>query len=851
MAKLKIISNPYKKEIHYQKWQADYDNWVDIDYTNCKNSKLLKKELTSGFFPFCVTKILDAIAEEYSADGESIQIIFDGSDDEFIELEAACKCVKNNFSVQRSNIRLDNARDILPEVKKLFQEMNSLIMQSVSNQEIIEKELNRFTDASSDIVPICVFGNYSTGKSTFINALVGNEILPSGTEPITAKIYKITRSKYQDRALVKCQYKNQNITVIFTNIETKFEYEASNDFLDALKSGLEGMNDVNIALRINKALNIINNFENNLDEVYISDLIEVEMPFSNGVLAQSQHPFVLFDTPGSNSASNAKHLTVLKSAMANMTNGLPIFLSTPDALDSTDNENLYKIIREMKELDNRFTMIVVNKADVPGLQRKEASESEENSILSQSVPRNLYSGGLFYVSSILGLGFKNQGKFINDTSEETYKDQVYKYNNPNEQRYKTLYSYNIMPAQLKQRSFEEASAVKDLVYANSGLFSVETEIENFAGKYSSYNKCVQSQMFLTKVIELTANEIKQEKEKCDGYRQSIKDKLEDDKKKLIEKLEKTSSNEQQEFDNGYSLYMNIYLDNIEKTFSEQELNVQLEQLTKEYMDKLGYDEIQNGINEAINDIGSNLNNRINNASKKMNINAFKTIFSGAVSDVANAKDMYMVKKDIRHQINKAVADNLLKNVSTDFSDQCEKTAKLLNQKSQDYWTEKTKNLKYILAKIVSGSEVLTDERREELEKIIIKYEELKFKDIPTEKIFDKGNFQYNIKFGEHVFWQSDHLKLAKLAKTYNSNFAESVESYYKTIEKSHFESAHTWIQSLLDEIYKNIVKYSPELSKQAEQIKNITNEISMWEQRKNKLDDYKEKLSSMMDWKSI
>lgn len=40
MAKLKIISNPYKKEIRYQKWQDNGAQWIDIDYSNCKNSKL-------------------------------------------------------------------------------------------------------------------------------------------------------------------------------------------------------------------------------------------------------------------------------------------------------------------------------------------------------------------------------------------------------------------------------------------------------------------------------------------------------------------------------------------------------------------------------------------------------------------------------------------------------------------------------------------------------------------------------------------------------------------------------------------------------------------------------------------
>lgn len=52
MARLKIISNPYRKEIRYQKWQEATESWVDIDYSNSKNSKLLKQELTTGFFPF-------------------------------------------------------------------------------------------------------------------------------------------------------------------------------------------------------------------------------------------------------------------------------------------------------------------------------------------------------------------------------------------------------------------------------------------------------------------------------------------------------------------------------------------------------------------------------------------------------------------------------------------------------------------------------------------------------------------------------------------------------------------------------------------------------------------------------
>ena len=56
-----------------------------------------------------------------------------------------------------------------------------------------------------------------------------------------------------------------------------------------------------------------------------------------------------------------------------MTNGLPILVATPDSLVSNDNENLYHLMLEMDELDNRFTMIVVNKADSAGIQRRGAT----------------------------------------------------------------------------------------------------------------------------------------------------------------------------------------------------------------------------------------------------------------------------------------------------------------------------------------------------------------------------------------------------------------------------------------------------------------------------------------------
>lgn len=46
MTKIKIISNPYKKEIKYQNWNERTSSWEDITVESDPNSKLISKGST-------------------------------------------------------------------------------------------------------------------------------------------------------------------------------------------------------------------------------------------------------------------------------------------------------------------------------------------------------------------------------------------------------------------------------------------------------------------------------------------------------------------------------------------------------------------------------------------------------------------------------------------------------------------------------------------------------------------------------------------------------------------------------------------------------------------------------------
>ncbi len=72
--------------------------------------------------------------------------------------------------------------------------------------------------------------------------------------------------------------------------------------------------------------------------------------------------------------------------MEDLSNGLPIFVSEYDSMDSTDNDKLYQDINNMAELDNRFTMIIVNKADAASLKKTGLTEDDRDRILSLAIP---------------------------------------------------------------------------------------------------------------------------------------------------------------------------------------------------------------------------------------------------------------------------------------------------------------------------------------------------------------------------------------------------------------------------------------------------------------------------------
>lgn len=846
MAKIKIISNPYQKMTVFQCWDEALKQWHSIDADSNADSKLLCDELCVGFFPFKAKKIIDVIVSEYSVNGEKIEVIFEGTDDEYLELYSICSQDDYSASVtlSKSGRYLENARDILPDVIDIFKELSPLVAESVSDKDKIKRELEKFSDASNDVIPICVIGNYSSGKSTFINALIGYELLPSSDEPTTAKIYKISQSKQPDRATIKFEYDLKSVRIRFNPDSYKFLTDPEENLLAVkLSKILDGIAAEPIPIKLSKVLETINGFANHEKDEAISDLIEIETPFDDdGLWGKIWNNFVIFDTPGSNSASNIKHYQVLQTALEGLSNGLPIFVSEYDSLDSMDNDRLYQDINNMAELDNRFTMIIVNKADAASLKKTGLSDDDRDRILNLAIPRQLYSGGIYFVSSIMGLGSKNDENFIEEHNAEVFEDQKNKYTDSTSRFYKQLYRYNILPAQIKRKYDMLSERHKNLLYANSGLYSVEQAIETFASIYSHYNKCQQSKLFLGKVIQITFDEITDAKQKKEAYRERIHANLEKEKKDLINRLETHSTEAETGYQQDYAAAMDEFVKAATTTYESSELadlEASYRQAKAEEKDIEGRRE---DVRESTKSFVDNLGRNFANTFRERNLSALKKIGADFTEGFKDIIDNYNELTETRKDAEQASSDALIETVRNIFTTNFSGAQVFLEKTSREYWAARTEQLKLALSQIVTNSSALTDEKRTELSGIILEYQKLVF-DTKAEAIFDKTAFLYRF------FGDTNRLKIEKLARKYNEEMQKQVLEIYHSFERSHANSFDAWMSSLLDTIIGNIVEFSPQLHEQAEIIREETARISELESRMIKLNDYTEQIRRMMDWK--
>ena len=824
MNKIKVVSNPYEKTVTFSRYDLSSESWITINSENNSNSKLVSAVFQRGFFPFKVYDILKEIENEYSVPDEKIELIFEGPNDEKQQLEEALKdeCF-SKIILSSSTSYLENARDVLPEINRIFRNLEPLIIKNIgeSNKEI-ETQLKRFSDASGDTVPICVLGTYSAGKSTFINALIGQELLPSAETPVTAKIYKVTASSYEDRAKISFVYKDERVVLTFHDDQVFYDGLNINDSFGKKVNDILNTSYDSIISKLSKILETINNST----DKDVGDIIEILVPFSKGILGDVGSKITIFDTPGSNSSTNRHHSEVLANAMAGMSNGLPVFVTDSSSLDSTDNSNLKEKLLSVEGLDERFTMIVVNKAEAAALSSTNLkSDSFRDRIMRQAIPIELYAQGIYYVSSILGLGSKLKGHLEGEFYSEQFDTYREKYSNPETKYYKKLYEFDILPRQMSNTVRATAEKSSDLIYANSGLLTIEDTIKTFVERYSHYDKCQQAKALLDKLLLKTNAVITEKNEDLRSREAELEASLDDQKLVIVESLKSTSLSMENDLLIQYPKEMKIFQEDL------------IKQINK--------DDVLNRFNDIQTEILS-LNATLN-LTEHQQIDISNLKLGNISNEVSNYLSVTRENKTKRINLENLASAQTVEYFRNKFVEELYFSRVEFERISSIFWANHASEIKSQFEAIISGDLGLEPEKRQKLSQLILSYEEIDFGQLNLEK-FSKEELSYVFRLGDFSL-RSSKVNASGLRSTFNDLFKSKMTEFAGSICSEHEKAFKMWLFNLTSIIVQNIIEFSPELSALNAKIQRTKNEVASLEEQQQQIENYTNQIKRMITWK--
>ena len=854
MAKIKIKSDPYKREISYECFRAQTGNWEKIEVHN-PDSRLREDDNGKSFLPFKIKEIIDIIIQDYRSGEERVEIIFEGTNEEFREVEKVCMAeeIVGKVILTRTHTILENARSILKETKGIFRTVEPIIAKIVRDDVGVRRDLKKVSDALDDIIPICVFGNYSAGKSTFINALIGYEVLPSGGDPVTAKIYEIRRSEHPDVARICFAYRGDDIELLFDGgIFRIVRGNIDSDILTDLCKIIKDYSKQDLIVVVNKALEFINGYEKkDKKTIDISNVIAVEVPFSqNGVLGQSQNHFVVFDTPGSNSASNADHSLVLEDALRGFSNGIPVWVSQYESMDSEDNMALCERILAIKALDNRFTMIVLNKADGSDLPEDGFTVHQIRDILEYRAVEKMYASGIFFVSSIMGLGAKNGGNLKDKHYRRIYRSQQEMYSDPEDMDYATLYRYNIMPEQIKTEICYLSEEHTDLIYANSGLFCVEREMEDFASKYSAYNKCQMVFVFLDEVIAETNRRIVNRTNTLRRQREKRQQELDLKRQELLATIGDVSIERERDYGRDTRTHVRAFATReLDYSFDPAELDRLDEQVAAQHAVESNFSAQESGFARAKSTMWDHVRTHSQNfftGDFKHSLLAMRDDF---VKDLAKVQASKESKDAAKRDIDSQTSDVIMAIVVDKYKTSLLEAKERISTATRFHWQNNAQSLKELLISIITESDALSSTQREQLSGIIMDYKALEFND-DADDVFIKTKFLRGNFFGISA-GDSERLNIRRLAAKYNERMAKNILEMAMHMNDSCYTTYKAWQATLLSIIEQNITEYNPQLRDMAEMIREETEKIIELETDQQTISASLEAIRQLMSWKDV
>lgn len=545
MKELMIMYHPVKKEIHFlAKVKGEF---LEVPYKICTNLAPYSPEHGEFLLQNQGNKFFNDIFEQFS--NEKISLVFKGTK---VDYEDFCEKIaeynkfagEDRFTVSNF-IELPSVTEIFNRISNFCEETLNVFDTELRGSEVqqsfqirrAEFEKKREQLSTSDI-NLCLVGTYSSGKSTFINTLIGRRILPESINSETAKMFRIKNNTIPSVSfnLGGPDTADFNrVTITWSVEKEKFIFESErpcentkrkiqNEISNALVFHLQQHEQL---YQILKTINELPNVSTENSPEYVDGIIDVNFP----IHLDPNVNFTFYDTPGTDSNSN-EHLLVLQKALQQQTNSILIILYEPTKMEGTGNSILYKLIHSSREnaesssqvnIDLTRSLHIINQADTRSLtdlnnlkdKRVGISLKETDKIYNEQAEYiDLAAERLFFVSSKAAyiakaieanvdtederLWLANHRNEINNTPAldpllaknedcEIETGMYFKLNRMANADNDTKRLLDDCMEELKrcdEPSDNSLHPILHRVYVNSGMYAIEKEIIRYGQKYA-------------------------------------------------------------------------------------------------------------------------------------------------------------------------------------------------------------------------------------------------------------------------------------------------------------------------------------------------------------------------------
>lgn len=453
MKKVKIKYNPYIVETE-----------ITVDGQKPKANSALnvgKKRLQEW-----VEKLPQIILDEYRDSNATLE--FTGTVSDYEDIESAFNVYKDKISATCNFHKTADITDVERTIDKIFEEIKNGPVAELKDKKIIQA----FEKAKDSKFEINVVATMSSGKSTLINALLGQQLMPAANEATTATIVKIIDTDQDNFSAVA--------------------YDKSGQVVKKLD---------NVTLEDMQALNA---------DIKVSTVeIKGKIPCVSSVGMK----LVLVDTPGPNNSRDKSHEEMTYKMIADSDKSLVLYVMNGQQLGINDEKIFLDYVCQSmkdggKKARERF-IFAVNKMDAfspdPQDDGPECITKALDNVKAGLEDREIYNPNIFPVCSLPALQKRAEMKGPRARALNDFKMMCEYYDVMHFEKY---YDYNNLPQTVRNRLdywMSQANNDDDKLEVRTGVVSIEQAIAQYINKYARTTKVYDLvQSFNEKLNELAA-----------------------------------------------------------------------------------------------------------------------------------------------------------------------------------------------------------------------------------------------------------------------------------------------------------------------------------------------------------